>query len=114
MAFGHTQGVIACRGCFTGEFGLGPELPMEEAPFAIARDRLIEARHHRFDRKLLPIDEATQAPRSFERSSWIFSIWFGPDDSWQGRQLLWPNSPPFPALPWTTAGSTVPPGERPK
>jgi hypothetical protein len=51
------------RGCFTGEFGLGADFDIDEAPYVIARDRIIESRSNPFTRKLLPIgiDEATGA-----------------------------------------------------
>jgi hypothetical protein len=58
---GYAPGPIACRGAFTGEFGLGDELPLDEAPYVIERDRINEGRLPGFNRKLLPLqaDEAT-------------------------------------------------------
>jgi len=55
VAESYEPGPIACAGCFTGEFGLGEGLPMDEAPYVIARDRIIEGRAFNFNRKLLPI-----------------------------------------------------------
>jgi hypothetical protein len=51
----YAPGPIPCRGAFTGEFGLGPELSLEEAPYVIERDRINEARREGFNRKLLPM-----------------------------------------------------------
>ena len=51
----YQPGDIEMGGCFTGEFGLGDELTIDEAPYVIARDRIIEARHCPFERKLLPL-----------------------------------------------------------
>ena len=54
-------GSIEAEGSFTGEFGLGDGLPIEEAPYVIERDRINEARLDGFNRKLLPmkLDETT-------------------------------------------------------
>lgn len=52
---GYEPGPIAQEGCFTGEFGLGDDLPIDHAPYVIARDRIVEARAFNFNRKLLPI-----------------------------------------------------------
>lgn len=57
----YLPGPVEARGSFTGEFGLGDGLPIEEAPYVIERDRINEARLDGFNRKLLPLklDEAT-------------------------------------------------------
>lgn len=51
----YTPGSIDVRGSFTGEFGLGDGLPIEEAPYVIERDRINEGKLPGFNRKLLPI-----------------------------------------------------------
>jgi hypothetical protein len=52
---GYEPGPIPCEGCFTGEFGLGDGLPIDHAPYVIARDRIVEALAFHFNRKLLPL-----------------------------------------------------------
>ena len=51
----YSIGPVEMRGCFTGEFGLGDELPIEEAPYVIERDRINEGKLPGFNRKLLPM-----------------------------------------------------------
>lgn len=36
-----------------------------------------------------------RAHKTFDRTSWIFTIWFAPDHT---PPYLWPNSPPLPGL----------------
>jgi hypothetical protein len=67
----YVPGPIPCRGSFTGEFGLGDELALDEAPYVIERDRINEGRLPGFNRNLLRVTS---------------------------RRTLWPNSPPFPGL----------------
>jgi hypothetical protein len=55
MSSAYRRGPVTCRGSFTGEFGLGDELPIEEAPYVIERDRINEGRLPGFNRKLLPM-----------------------------------------------------------
>ena len=57
----YLPGPVEAGGSFTGEFGLGDSLPIEEAPYVIERDRINEARLDGFNRKLLPLklDEPT-------------------------------------------------------
>ena len=51
----YSTGSVEMRGCFTGEFGLGDELPIDEAPYVIERDRINEGKLPGFNRKLLPM-----------------------------------------------------------
>ena len=51
----YRPGVIAAQGAFSGEFGLGDELPIDEAPYVIERDRINEGVLPGFNRKLLPL-----------------------------------------------------------
>ena len=57
----YLPGPIEAGGSFTGEFGLGDGLPIEEAPYVIERDRINEGKLVGFNRKLLPLklDETT-------------------------------------------------------
>ena len=51
----YSPGPIDAKGCFTGEFGLGDSLPIDEAPYVIERDRINEGKLQGFGRKLLPM-----------------------------------------------------------
>jgi hypothetical protein len=51
----YLPGPIAARGAVTGEFGLGDQLPLSEAPYVIERDRINEGVLPGFNRKLLPL-----------------------------------------------------------
>jgi hypothetical protein len=44
------------------------------------------------------LEQALGASRSFDRTSWVFSIWFPYRERLTSRRTLWPNSPPFPGL----------------
>ena len=35
-------------------------------------------------------------PRTFDRTEWVFSVWFPFEKGDSGRAALWPWSPPFP------------------
>lgn len=43
------------------------------------------------------IGQRLKASKEFDRSSWIYSIWFPAEPNDAGPKSLWPNSPPFSA-----------------
>ena len=42
-------------------------------------------------------DDWVWAEKTFDRSHWVFTIWFPNTGSADDKQALWPNSPPLPA-----------------
>ncbi len=124
----YAPGPIACKGAFTGEFGLGDELALDEAPYVIERDRINEGRLPGFNRKLLPLQvDATTGRRTAggyylldtpDQAKFMFD-WYqdpvagfvldgipilkrayfkAPRAHYTARRTLWPNSPPLPGL----------------
>ncbi|HKY64369.1 MAG TPA: hypothetical protein VJR29_13225 [bacterium] len=51
--------------------------------------------------------DALQWPKTFDRSSWVLSIWYPFEEGDSGEAALWPYSPPFPA-PFIGDGICVP------
>lgn len=88
----YLPGPIRAKGCFTGEFGLGEDLPIDEAPYVIERDRINEGKLPGFGRKLLPLkqDHATGERTAggyylldtFEQAKYMFDWYQDPVDGY--------------------------------
>ncbi len=90
----HRPGPISCEGAAFDDFRLTDHLPSEAAP-GLDFASLAALEHAPSQGAVW--EQGGRARKTFDRTHWVFTIWFPATGASDDLPALWPNSPPLPS-----------------